>query len=117
MDIVTSSAAASNTGSAQSQSIAQARQAVAEHFLAIDKPHLARIVLDGQGDDFDEVQLAASVLAKQAGTIARYQDALHQYADHGFWDDALPGGPLALHDAGEMARNVLAGRTAFFHGD
>ncbi|AKM11571.1 hypothetical protein AB433_05525 [Croceicoccus naphthovorans] len=113
--MVTSSAAASNTGSAQS--IAQARQAVAQHFLAIDKPHLARIVLDGQGDDFDEVQLAVSVLAKQAGTIARYQDALHQYADHGFWDDALPGGPLALHDAGEMARNVLAGRTAFFHGD
>jgi hypothetical protein len=97
--------------------IAQAREAVARYFTDLDRPDLSRLVLDGDGDDFPEMQMAASLLGTQSQRIARYEDALGQYADPGFWDEGTPGGPLALHDIGEMARNVLAGKSAFFHRD
>ncbi|WP_454797693.1 hypothetical protein [Novosphingobium lindaniclasticum] len=94
-----------------------ARDFVADYFEALERPDLARMVRAGSGDDFAEMHSATRLLAAQAAKIARYEEALDQYADHGFWDDALPGGPLALHDGGDMARNVLKGRPAFFHRD
>lgn len=75
------------------------------------------MVRDGEGDDFPETRVAADLLAVQVGLLARYEEALDQYADRGFWDETMPGGPLALHDGGLMARNVLGGRPAFFHRD
>ena len=94
-----------------------ARDFVAGYFVALNREDLSRMVRQGEGDDFPEVQLAAAMLTAHADTITRYEDALGQYADSAFWDQALPGGALALHDCGEMARNVLNGRPAFFHRD
>ena len=94
-----------------------ARDFVAGYFDALNRDDLSRMVRAGHGDDFLEVQVAADLLAAQADMITRYQDALAQYADSAFWDQTLPGGALAFHDCGEMARNVLNGRPAFFHRD
>ncbi|HUD30685.1 MAG TPA: hypothetical protein VMQ93_17600 [Novosphingobium sp.] len=94
-----------------------AREFAAGWFEAIARPDLSRMVRDGEGDDFAEVRSAARLLAAQAERLTRYESALAQYAEPEFWDEATPGGALALHDAGEMARNVLAGRPAFFHRD
>lgn len=94
-----------------------ARAFAADWFGAVGRPDLARMVRDGEGDDFAEVKAAAALLDRQAERIARYEQALAHYADPGFWDDGLPGGALAAHDGGEMARNVLAGKPAFFHRD
>jgi hypothetical protein len=71
----------------------------------------------GNAGDFPEISTATALLAQHAGRLERYESALRQYADPGFWDDMTPGGPLALHDGGDMARNVLAGRPAFDHRD
>jgi hypothetical protein len=94
-----------------------AREFAADWFEAAGRPDLSRMVRGGEGDDFAEVRSAARLLTVQAEHLARYENALAQYADAEFWDDAFPGGPLALHDGGEMARNVLEGRPAFFHRD
>lgn len=94
-----------------------ARQFVAGNFAAMNRADLARLVLDGEGDDFAEIAAATRLLAAQFETLERYEVALAQYADPGFWDDSLPGGALARFDGGEMARNVLCGRPAFFHRD
>jgi hypothetical protein len=94
-----------------------AREFAAGWFEAVERPDLARMVRDGEGDDFAEVRSARRLLAAQAARLAHYENALAQYADPEFWDEAYPGGPLALHDRGEMARNVLEGRPAFFHRD
>lgn len=96
---------------------ALAREFAAGWFEAIARPDLSRMVRDGEGDDFAEVRSAALLLAAQAERLARYESALGQYADPEFWDEGFPGGPLALHDHGEMARNVLEGRPDFFHRD
>ncbi|WP_395337507.1 hypothetical protein WBP06_23235 [Novosphingobium sp. BL-8H] len=94
-----------------------ARMFVADYFDATGRADLSGMVLAGEGDDFPETRAAAELLSAQAGVVARYREALNQYADPGFWDDATPGGALALHDGGLMARNVLSGRPAFFHRD
>lgn len=94
-----------------------ARQFVARYFVALDRDDLSRLVLSGDGDDLPELAAAAQALQGHAHTIARYEVALAQYAEPDFWDEALPGGALARHDRGEMARNVLAGHPAFFHRD
>lgn len=94
-----------------------ARQFVADNFTAMNRADLARLVMDGEGDDFAEIAAATQLLTAQFEALARYAVALAQYADPGFWDDSLPGGALALHDSGEMARNVLCGKPAFFHRD
>lgn len=98
-------------------SAVMAREFAAGYLGAMGRADLARMVLDGEGDDFAEVQAASSLLDRQAERIARYEQALALYADADFWDDTLPGGALAAHDGGEMARNVLAGKPAFFHRD
>lgn len=95
----------------------QARQLAASCFAALDRPDLARLVLDGDGDDFAETKMAMAMLQSVSGQLVRYEHALRQYADESFWDTSASGGALALHDGGEMARNVLAGKPAFYHRD
>ncbi len=94
-----------------------ARTFAAAMFRSLRRTDLAAIVAAGEGDDFPEVSMAAALLAERADQLARQEDALRQYADPGFWEDTGPGGSLASHDRGEMARNVLSGRPAFFHRD
>lgn len=96
---------------------AAARAFAAEYVARLDRPDLARMVLAGEGDDFPEVIAAAALLAQQASRTERHLAALRAYADPDFWDEDLPGGSLASHDRGEIARNVLAGRTPFHHRD
>jgi hypothetical protein len=94
-----------------------AARLVADLYDAIDRPDLSGMIRAGGADDFPEIRAAAALLEQDAGRLAQYEAALLQYADPGFWDDMTPGGMLALHDGGEMARNVLAGRPAFYHRD
>lgn len=94
-----------------------AREFVAGYFDALDRADLSRMVRTGEGDDFTEIRAAAGLLATQTERLARYEAALAQYADPDFWDETLPGGTLACHDGGEMARNVLEGKPVFFHRD
>lgn len=84
---------------------------------AMNRPDLSRMVRDGAADDFPEIRAVAQILAGEITRLDRYEEALAQYADPGFWEDWQPGGALAHHDQGEMARNVLSGRPAFFHRD
>lgn len=104
-------------GAAANTQLALARDFVVKYFVAIDRQDLARLVDQGDGDDFPELQAAAALLSEHSALIDRLRAALVEYAAADFWDDSLPGGPLALHDAGEMARNVLSGRPHFFHRD
>lgn len=94
-----------------------ARAFAAEVLAAGGRGDLAEIVRRGAGDDFPEVRAAASALGVLASRLQQQAEALRFYADPAFWDDDLPGGPLAFHDKGEMARNVLAGRRPFYHRD
>ena len=94
-----------------------ARDFVAKYFVAIQRADLAHMVRRGKADDFVEMQAALGLLDAHMDTIVRYEDALAQYADPAFWDQSLSGGSLATHDNGEMARNVLSGRPAFYHRD
>lgn len=98
-------------------SLAAARTLVAAMFRSLRRTDLAALVEAGEGDDFPEVVAASVLLQDNADQLARHHDALRQYADPGFWDEEIAGGALASHDRGEMARNVLAGRPAFFHRD
>ena len=95
----------------------QARTFVATFLQALRRADLAAIVEAGDGDDFPEVEIALALLREQAERRRFQEEALRQYADPGFWDEDAPDGPLAAHDRGEMAVNVLAGRPAFFHRD
>lgn len=104
-------------GAVRPQDLEQARLFAARLFEALKREDLSRLVRDGEGDDFQEVQIAAALFRDQSEQIGRFRSALIEYADPDFWDDSLPGGALAQHDAGEMARNVLAGRPHFFHRD
>jgi hypothetical protein len=94
-----------------------AARLVAGIYDAINRPDLSAMIRAGRADDFPEIGAATAMLEQDAGRLDRYESALRQYADPGFWDDMTPGGALALHDGGEMARNVLAGRPAFAHRD
>lgn len=90
---------------------------VAKVYDAVNRPDLAAMIRAGQAEDFPEIADTAALLEHETARIGRYESALRQYADPGLWDDTTPGGMLALHDAGEMARNVLAGRPVFNHRD
>ena len=100
-----------------SRSLDMARTFVADCLEAAGREDLSTLVRQGAGDDFPEVVIAGDLLSTHMRVLRRYEEALAQYADPGFWDEATPGGALALHDNGQMARNVLAGRPAFFHRD
>ncbi len=95
----------------------QAREAAAELLTQAGRADLAATVLAGRGDDFPEVAGALAALRQFGRRLAHYDSALRQYAEADFWDDDMPGGALARHDRGEMARNVLNGKPAFFHRD
>jgi hypothetical protein len=99
------------------ETLVQARALAADMLAAGARGDLAEIVRRGAGDDFPEVAAAAAALGALADQLRRQDEALRCYADPAFWDDDLPGGPLAWHDKGEMARNVLAGRRPFHHRD
>jgi len=94
-----------------------AARLVADIYDAINRPDLSGMIRAGDADDFPEIRAAAALLEQDAARLERYESALRQYADPGFWDDMMPGGVLALHDGGDMARNVLGGRPAFDHRD
>ena len=93
----------------------QARELAAALFDSMRRQDLALMVRAGEGDDFPEVMTAAALLGDQAERLAHQEEALRAYADREFWDDDLPGGSLALHDRGQMARNALAGRSPFYN--
>lgn len=97
--------------------VEQARDLAAAFLNGMRRQDLATMVLAGGGDDFPEVLTAMALLEAQAARSERHEAALRAYADAEFWDDRLPGGSLASHDKGEMARNVLMGRPPFFHRD
>ncbi|MDE1916422.1 MAG: hypothetical protein KGJ57_20995 [Sphingomonadales bacterium] len=99
------------------QTLTLAARLVAGMYDAINRPDLSGMIRSGNADDFPEIKAASALLEQDAGRLARYESALHQYADPGFWDEMTPGGTLAVHDGGTMARNVLAGRPAFDHRD
>ncbi|WP_157098549.1 hypothetical protein [Novosphingobium rosa] len=99
------------------KSLNLAARLVADMYDAINRPDLSGMIRTGQAEDFPEIKAATALLEQDAAQRHRYEAALSQYADPGFWDDMTPGGALALHDGGEMARNVLAGRPAFNHRD
>lgn len=94
-----------------------AARLVADMYDAINRPDLSGMIRAGHADDFPEIGAASVLLQQDAARLDLYESALRQYADPGFWDDMTPGGVLALHDGGIMARNVLAGRPAFDHRD
>lgn len=98
-------------------SIEPARALAAAFLNGMRRQDLALMVLAGEGDDFPEVVTAQALLEVQATQVAHHEAALRAYAEAEFWDEALPGGSLASHDRGEMARNVLAGRPPFYHRD
>lgn len=94
--------------------IGQAREFAAVFLDGMRRQDLAMMVRSGEGDDFPEVVSAAALLENFVANIAHHDEALRLYADASFWDDELPGGSLASHDKGQMARNVLAGRSPFY---
>ncbi|MXO99603.1 hypothetical protein GRI97_11450 [Altererythrobacter xixiisoli] len=94
-----------------------ARDGAIVYLRATGRDDLAALVAAGEGDDFPEVRSAAAALRGLGDVLTRYEAALRQYAEADFWDDDWPGGALARHDHGEMARNVLNGRPPFFHRD
>jgi hypothetical protein len=95
------------------QSIMEECRKIASRFLeAKGQDHHAVVVRDGHGDDFPEVQAILFVLREQSERMTRYEQALNCYRDESFWEEASTGS-LAEHDRGEMARNVLSGRTPF----
>jgi hypothetical protein len=99
------------------QGLDRAAQLVSVLYDALGRPDLAGMIRDGKADDFPEIGTAASLLEAEAQRVARYEIALRQYADPDFWDGIGTAAPLAVYDGGEMARNVLAGRPAFYHRD
>lgn len=93
----------------------QAREFAAAFLDGMRRQDLALMVRAGEGDDFPEVITAAALLEGLGARSAHQEQALRAYADPEFWDEDLPGGPLALHDKGAMARNVLAGREPHYN--
>ena len=94
-----------------------ARDVAATTLLASGRPDLAKIVLSGSGDDLPEVSATAVALTELDADHDLLKQALQFYADESCWDDDLPGGALTMHDRGEIARTVLAGKDPFCHRD
>ncbi|MGF7146481.1 hypothetical protein FHS96_000090 [Sphingomonas zeicaulis] len=94
-----------------------ARAIVAELLRATGRAGDAALVEAGGAEDFPELVAARQVLGTVLARQQRLEAGLACYADDAFWDDGLPGGALAGHDRGEIARNVLAGRAIFAHRD
>jgi len=95
------------------QPIIEESRRIASRFLEQDgQAHNAAIVDDGRGDDFPEVRAILFVLREQSDRMTRYEQALACYSDESFWEEASAGS-LAQHDRGNVARNVLSGRTPF----
>jgi hypothetical protein len=109
------SVASSVTG--KGHGIDLAARLVSDLYDAINRPDLSGMIREGKGEDFPEIKAAAALLEEETVRLDRYETALRQYADPGFWDGIGSGAPLAVYDGGEMARNVLAGRPAFYHRD
>ena len=95
--------------------IEQARELAAAFLDGMRRQDLALMIRAGEGDDFPEVVTAAALLEGLGARNLHQEQALKAYADREFWDDDLPGGSLASHDKGAMARNVLAGREPFYN--
>jgi hypothetical protein len=93
----------------------QARAFAAAFLSGLRRQDLAAMVLAGAGDDFPEVLAATALIEDLAARGAHCAAALKAYADPEFWDEDLPGGALASHDKGAMARNVLAGREPLYN--
>ncbi len=93
----------------------KARDFVATMFEAQRRADLAILVRNGAGDDFPEVLAAVALLQDLSDGSAYREEALRAYADAEFWDEDLPGGSLASHDRGTMARNVMAGLPPLFN--
>lgn len=95
----------------------QARRFAAAILEGAGRADLACMALNGDGDDFPEVIAAGPLFQDQLNLAAGRDQAIKTYADPDFWDEELPGGSLASHDQGEMARNVLSGYPPFHHWD
>lgn len=93
----------------------QAREFAAAFFDGMRRQDLALMVRAGQGDDFPEVITANALLVAQESRLGPHEEVLKAYADAEFWDEDFPGGSLASHDKGQMARNVLAGRAPYYN--
>lgn len=95
------------------RSIVEESRKIASRYLEESgQAHNAALVKDGRGDDFPEFRAVLFVLREQADRMTRYEQALACYSDESFWEEASAGS-LAEHDRGDMARNVLRGRTPF----
>ncbi|WP_417611998.1 hypothetical protein [Parasphingorhabdus sp.] len=94
-----------------------ARDIAATTLRATGRPDLAKMVLNGSGDDLPEVSATTAALTELHKGHDLLKQALQFYADESCWDDELPGGPLTMHDRGEIARAVLAGKDPFHHRD
>jgi len=94
-----------------------ARNIVAITLRASGREDLAKMMLQGAGDDLPELSATVAALTDLYGQHARLKQALQFYADESCWDDDLPGGALTMHDRGEVARNALLGRDIFRHRD
>ena len=99
------------------EAVEQARAFAAEVLVADAREDLAEIVRRGGGDDFPRGRGSLRRPGRLSDRLRQHAEALRVYADPDFWEDDLPGGPLACHDKGEIARNVLAGRRPFHHRD
>jgi hypothetical protein len=106
-----------STATGKGRGIKLAARLVSDLYDAINRPDLSGMIREGKADDFPEVKTAAALLEQETVRLDRYEVALRQYADPGFWEGIGSGSPLAVYDGGEMARNVLAGRPAFYHRD
>jgi hypothetical protein len=111
------SGSVASTAAGKGRGIKLAAQLVSDLYDAINRPDLSGMIQEGKADDFPEVKTAAALLELETVRLDRYEVVLRQYADPGFWEGIGSGSPLAVYDGGEMARNVLAGRPAFYHRD
>ena len=89
--------------------IEKAREFAAVFLDGMRRQDLALMIRAGHGDDFPEVVTAAALLDQQVAQISMHEEAIKAYADTEFWEDGLPGGSLASHDKGQMARMSLSG--------
>ncbi len=93
--------------------IDQARRIASELLVAKGRVNDARIVADGGGDDFAEVQIARWITEATRGHVTRLERALRCYADPSFWDAECAEASLAFHDGGEIARSALVGKELY----
>ncbi len=91
----------------------RARLLAADFLVGHGQEEDARIVRQGGGDDFPEVQLALALQKAHAAKLRRYERALQTYADNAFWDAEITEAALAYHDQGAVARAALDGKELF----